>query len=369
VSLHTPGQPFPARWWHADGDGRLVCDVCPRACALADGEAGSCAVRVRDGNRIVLTTYGRGAGFCVDAVERRPLYHFLPGTPVLCLGTAGCNLTCRSCRVWRPETVARVSGLLEEASPRAAAGLATEWRCSSIAFTYNDPVVYAEYAIAVARAAHVEGLRTIAVTAGFLEPAVRRDFFGVMDAAVIELKVFDEEAHRRYAGGSLHTVLETLTHVAHRQGTWLEVSTVLLPGLNDDPGQLRAMSTWIRRELGPDVPLHFTAPIPASRRTGSHPGSGSLPIPPGDRVGPARAREIALEAGLRYVYASPADVVGGRTTWCPSCGAVLIERGSMIRRYRLTSEGRCPECRTAVPGLFGDRAGEAGAHRIPVRVP
>lgn len=392
MTQHLPGQPFPARWWHVGADDRLVCDVCPKACALADGEAGSCAVRVREGDRMVLTTYGRGAGFCVDAIERRPLCHFLPGTPVMCLGTAGCNLSCRSCRVWRPETVAQVSGLLEDASPRAAAGLATEWRCSSIAFTYNDPVVYAEYAIAVARAAHVAGLRTIAVTAGFLSPVVRRDFFGVMDAAVIELKVFDEEAHQRYAGGSLLTVLDTLSHVAHRHDTWLEISTVLLPGLNDDPLQLRAMCTWIRAELGRDVPLHFSAPVALRRPaassagpSGGASGSAGLPDPAGSAGSPsgpsgvrpaspgwvdvARAREIAMDAGLRYVYTDDLAVPGGRTTRCPSCGAVLIERGLTIRRYRLTSEGRCPECRTAVPGHFGDRAGEARGQRIPVRVP
>ncbi|QGF23438.1 AmmeMemoRadiSam system radical SAM enzyme [Raineyella fluvialis] len=399
-----PGESFPARWWHPAEDGRLVCDVCPRACALTDGQAGICTVRAREGDKLVLTTYGRGAGFCIDAVERRPLYHFLPGSAGLCLGTAGCNLNCRTCRVWRPETVAQVTGLLEDASPLAVAGLAADWRCASVAFTYNDPVIYAEYAIAVARVAHVLGLRTIAVTAGYMERAVRRDFFGMMDAALIELKVFDAEAHLRYAGGDLQTVLDTLVHVRHSR-TWLEMSTLLVPGLNDDPAQLWAMCTWIRAELGPDVPLHFStlgtsqrrpAPGPAGRSgTGAashgvpaartHPASPTRQTPrapqtrptpqtptpqtpPDDRAHLVMAREIALECGLNYVYTGLADVPEGRTTHCPSCRAVLIERDAVIRRYRLTSEGRCPECRAPVPGVFADRAGESGARKIPVRV-
>ncbi|MEA5153351.1 AmmeMemoRadiSam system radical SAM enzyme [Raineyella sp.] len=401
MTPHVPGQ--PARWWHADDAGHLVCDLCPRGCILADGQAGFCAVRVRDHDRLVLTTYGRGTGFCVEAIERRPLHHFLPGTPAMCLGSAGCSLACRTCRVWRPETVAEVSGRLEDASPLTVAGLAADWRCGSIAFTYNDPAIYAEYAIAAARAAHVLGLRAVAVTAGYLAPAARKDFFGVMDAALIELKVFDEEAHRRYTGGSLRTVLDTLVHVARRHGTWLEISTRLVPGLNDAPGQLARMCSWIAAELGPDVPLHFstppaqTRPAPPLSRAGSAAvaasggasvGAGRMSEAPagkqstsasssastgsggsGGRADPGLAREIALSAGLHYVYTGLGEAAEGRTTRCPSCGAVLIERDVSIRRYRLTSEGRCPECRTAVPGLFGDRAGEAVPHRIPVRLP
>lgn len=358
MTIHNTGEDHEARWWHAAADGLLVCEVCPRACRLAQGQRGACFVRMRRDDRVVLTTYGHAAGFCLDPIEKKPLYHFHPGTSVLSLGTAGCNLECRTCRTWLPEVVDRVDAAVVDASPLVVADAATEWRCRTVAFTYNDPIVYAEYAIDIARTCHVRGLRTVAVTSGFVSPAVRRDLFGVMDAANIDLKAFDEEKHRRFTGGSLRPVLDTLIHVRHRTGTWLEISTLLVPGMNDDHEQLRAMSTWIRDELGSDVPLHFATPR-----------YGDRAVTPAAGAALARARTIAREAGLRHVYTGPGGDPEGLTTYCPGCGTALIERaGISVRRYRLTSQGRCPECRAQVAGNFEDRAGEFGARRIPVRV-
>lgn len=355
------GARVAARWWHRVEDGRLQCDVCPRQCRLEDGQRGFCFVRSRQGDEVVLTTYGMAFAFCLDPVEKKSLYHFYPGTPVLSLGTAGCNLQCLSCRTWDPGVERRVERLSEEASPSAIASAAHQWRATSVAFTYNDPAVYPEYAIDIARACHVQGIRTIAVTAGYMNPSARRDLFGVMDAANIDLKGFDDDFYRSFAGVDLRTVMDTLVYVRHRTSTWLEITNLLIPGQNDDPATMSAMCTWIVKELGADVPLHFAAFRPEPRMPG---------VPPTPPEMLARARDIALEAGLQYVYTDGGGIPRTETTACAGCGATLIERdgGSTITRYRLTSNGRCPECRASVVGYFGDRAGDFGARRIPIRL-
>lgn len=360
--MHVAGEEYEARWWQRAEDGRLHCEACPRGCLLAEGQRGACYVRQRRGDRVVLTTYGRATGFSAEPIEKKPLYHFHPGSAALSLGTAGCNLECKTCRTWLPEVSVRVEQDLVDASPLTVADAATDWRCRSVAFTYNDPAVFAEYAIDVARTCHVRGLKTVAVTAGYISPAARRELFGVMDAANVDLKAFDEEKHLRFTGGHLRPVLDTLIHVRHRTSTWLEISTLLVPGVNDDSPQLRAMTRWIREELGVDVPLHFATPVYAEQ------GAGRT-VTPAAVAAMERARDIAREAGLHFVYTGPGSDPEGATTYCPGCGTVLIERdGLAVTRYRLTSAGRCPECRTPVPGEFEDRAGEAGARRIPVRV-
>lgn len=367
MSGRDAGEGYVARWWHRAEDGSLHCDACPRACVLAtEGQRGDCHVRRRKGDQIILETYGKATGFCLDPIEKKPLYHFHPGTAVLSLGTPGCNLRCRTCPTWRPEVVEGVEAAVVDASPLVIADAAAEWACPTVAFTYNDPMVYTEYAVDVARTCHVRGLRTVAVTAGYATAPVRRELFGVMDAANVDLKAFDEEQHRRLTGGDLRPVLETLVHVRHHAATWLEISTLLVPGVNDDNAQLRAMAAWIHAELGPDVPLHFAIPRPGYR-------PGALAPPPmvsaPARAALARAWAIAREAGLRHVYTGTDGATVGRTTSCPGCGTALVEReGLTVRRYRLTSEGRCPECRTPIAGVFDDRPGEFGARRIPVRV-
>ncbi len=351
---------YPARWWHRTSDGRLQCDLCPRECRLRDGQRGFCFVRAREGDRMVLTTYGRSSGFCIDPIEKKPLNHFYPGTSVLSFGTAGCNLGCRFCQNWDISKSRQMDRLADQASPVMIARTARKWRCTSVAFTYNDPVIFAEYAIDVARACRTEGIRTVAVTAGYLNPEARKDFFGVMDAANVDLKGFDEDFYRRLTGAHLGPVLDTLVYLRTQTNVWFEITNLVIPGHNDDPDEVRAMCEWILRELGPDVPLHFSA---------FHPDYKMLDVPPTSRETLVRCRRIALDVGLRYVYTGNVHDRDGDATRCPACGAVLVERDwYAIRRYRLTPEGRCPECRTAIAGRFGERAGDFGSRRIPIRL-
>src|SRR6476619_5599312 len=247
------------RYWHDLEDGRLQCDVCPRACRLHEGQRGLCFVRGRVDDQIVLTSYGRSSGFCVDPVEKKPLNHFLPGTPVLSFGTAGCNLACKFCQNWDISKSREMDRLQDEASPAAIAGAALRLGCKSVAFTYNDPVIFAEYAMDIADACHAKGVQTVAVTAGYMHDAPRREFYAKMDAANVDLKGFTDEFYFKICGGHLQPVLDTLEYLVKEDGVWTEITTLLIPGKNDSDAELEAECRWIRRELGPDVPLHFTA--------------------------------------------------------------------------------------------------------------
>ncbi|MCA9527062.1 MAG: AmmeMemoRadiSam system radical SAM enzyme, partial [Myxococcales bacterium] len=255
----TESEAFPARYWHRLPDGRLQCDVCPRDCRLADGQRGLCFVRGRRGDELVLTTYGRSSGFCVDPIEKKPLHHFLPGTPVLSFGTAGCNLTCAFCQNWEMSKSRAVDTLADAASPAAIAAAARDAGCRSVAFTYNDPVIFLEYAVDVARACHAIGLKTVAVTAGYLHAAPRRELFAHMDAANVDLKAFTEDFYRRLCSGHLDPVLDTLRYVHHETSCWLEITCLVIPGENDGDAELSALARFVRDELSCDVPLHFSA--------------------------------------------------------------------------------------------------------------
>ncbi|HHV21141.1 MAG TPA: AmmeMemoRadiSam system radical SAM enzyme [Propionibacterium sp.] len=350
----------PARYWHAIDDGRIQCDLCPRECRLRDGQRGFCFVRQRVGDQLVLTTYGRSSGFCLDPIEKKPLNHFFPGTSVLSFGTAGCNLGCKFCQNHEISTAAQMEALADSASPEDLASAARAWRSHSIAFTYNDPVIFAEYAIDVARACRQAGIKTVAVTAGYLQGEARRDFFAHMDAANIDLKGFRDDFYRKLTGARLATVLDTLTYLRTETDVWFEITTLLIPGHNDDPDELREQCDWIVRELGPDTPIHFSA---------FHPDHRMQDVPHTPPATLTRAREIALEAGLRYAYTGNVHDRAGDTTSCAGCGSELIVRDWYnILTYRLTPDGTCPDCGTVLPGRFGTRAGTFGARRIPIRV-
>ncbi|MCJ7779412.1 MAG: AmmeMemoRadiSam system radical SAM enzyme, partial [Acidimicrobiia bacterium] len=257
--LGPPGSIVSTQYWHRRDDGRIQCDLCPRECKLHDGQRGLCYVRARIDDEIVLTTYGRSSGFCVDPIEKKPLNHFLPGTPVLSFGTAGCNLACRFCQNWDISTAKEYDVLADEASPEKVARVADELGALSIAFTYNDPVIFHEYAIDIADAARERGIRTVAVTAGYVNPEPRREFYAHMDAANIDLKAFTEEFYHRTCAGALAPVLKTLEYVRRETDVWLEITTLLIPGLNDSDEEIDEMTTWVVEHLGPDVPHHFTA--------------------------------------------------------------------------------------------------------------
>lgn len=354
----TP-QRYPARWWHAVEGDRLQCDLCPRECRLRDGQRGFCFVRVREGGTIVLDTWGRSSGFCVDPIEKKPLNHFFPGTSVLSFGTAGCNLGCKFCQNWDISKSREQDRLTDEATPETIARAAAELDCRAVAFTYNDPVIFAEYAIDIARACHERGIATVAVTAGYINDPARDEFFQVMDAANVDLKGFTEDFYQKICGGHLRPVQDTLVRLAG-SGTWLEIATLLIPGHNDSEDEIRQMARWIVRELGPDVPHHFTAFHPDWRMR-------DVPATPVETL--MRAREIALAEGERFVYTGNVRNQTGDTTFCPRCGsAVIVRDGYRIESYKLTPAGACPGCGTTIPGRFAQRPGRFGARRVPVRL-
>ncbi|MEN8233655.1 MAG: AmmeMemoRadiSam system radical SAM enzyme [Actinomycetota bacterium] len=358
--LGAPGSVVSTKYWHRLDDGRIQCDLCPRECKLRDGQRGLCYVRARVDNEIVLTTYGRSSGFCVDPIEKKPLNHFLPGTPVLSFGTAGCNLACRFCQNWDISKAREYDILADEASPEKIATVAGDFGCRSIAFTYNDPVIFHEYAIDSAVAAREKGIRTVAVTAGYVSPEPRREFYEHMDAANIDLKAFTEDFYHRICGGSLDPVLDTLEYVRHETDVWLEITTLLIPGLNDSDHEIGEMTEWIVEHLGRDVPHHFTA---------FHPDYRMMDRPPTPERTLTRARRIALDSGEEYVYTGNVHDPAGQSTLCTSCGAVLIERDwYCLGRWGLDAEGSCLECGEKCPGVFEAEPGDWGGRRLPVRL-
>lgn len=351
---------YPAKYWHRLTDGRIQCDLCPRDCKLHEGQRGACFVRGRIGDEMVLTTYGRSSGFCVDPIEKKPLNHFYPGSSVLSFGTAGCNLACKFCQNWDISKSRSFDKLAAQASPDAVARTAKRLGCRSVAFTYNDPVIFAEYAMDVADACHALDIKTVAVTAGYIHAEPRRDFFAKMDAANVDLKAFSEEFYIKQTGSRLQPVLETLKYLKHETQVWLELTTLLIPGLNDSTEELQALSEWVANELGVDVPIHFTS---------FHPDYKMIDIP-GTPMGTLiRAQKIAQIAGLKYVYTGNVHNREGDTTFCPSCGATLIERDWYeIAQYRLAPNGHCPHCDAAIAGCFGEYAETFGRRRIPVAI-
>jgi pyruvate formate lyase activating enzyme len=349
----------PARWWAMRPDGRIECRLCPRYCKLQDGQRGFCFVRQRAGDTMVLTTYGRSSGFCVDPIEKKPLNHFLPGTSVLSFGTAGCNLGCRFCQNWEISKAREFDRLADTASPEAIAESAERLGCRSVAFTYNDPVIFAEYALDAARACRERGVKTVAVTAGYVTEEARPEFFRSMDAANVDLKAFTDEFYQRLCFARLQPVLDTLTYLRRETGVWLEVTTLLIPGENDGDEEIDRASDWFAAHLGPDVPWHFTAFHPDFKMLGTQ------PTPPATLV---RARATARSKGLKYVYTGNVHSRTGGSTWCPSCGTLLVERrGYELGAYNL-DRGRCRACGCEIAGRFERRPGAWGARRQPVRL-
>jgi len=348
------------RYWHLLDDGRVQCDLCPRFCKLREGQRGLCFVRGRLDDAIVLTTWGRSSGFCVDPIEKKPLNHFLPGTPVLSFGTAGCNLFCKFCQNWDISKSRQVDTLADEASPEAIAVAAASLGCRSVAFTYNDPVIFHEYAIDVAEACHEAGVLTVAVTAGEVCPEPRAEFYATMDAANVDLKAFTERFYERVCGGELAPVLDTLRYLKHETEVWFEITNLLIPGENDSDRELDQMTAWVVEELGPDVPMHFTA---------FHPDFRMMDRPPTPPETLARARRIALENGVRYAYTGNIHDLAGGATRCHACGAALIERDWYeLRGWALTDDGCCVACATPCAGRFEGPPGNWGAKRKPIHL-
>lgn len=335
---------FPVAYWHKLDGGKIQCDLCPRLCQLNDGQHGFCFVRAREGNTMVLTTYGRSSGFCIDPIEKKPLHHFYPGSSVLSFGTAGCNLACRFCQNWSISTSKDTHDLAAHASPDSIAQAAKDRGCHSVAFTYNDPVVFAEYAMDTADQCHERGVCTVAVTAGYINSPAREAFFDKMDAVNIDLKAFSETFYRKQSAARLAPVLETIKHVYQKKSCWMELTTLLIPDLNDSEREVSMLCSWIMEHLGPEVPIHFSAFHPAHRLRNKAPTAISTLI---------RARDIALKHGLHFVYTGNVHHRDGDTTFCPSCHSAVIQRDWYeIKRYQLQRDGHCQHCGHAIAGRF-----------------
>ncbi len=351
---------WPTRYWHSLEDGRIQCDICPRACKLHEGQRGLCFVRACENQKIVLTTYGRSSGFCIDPIEKKPLNHFLPGTPVLSFGTAGCNLACKFCQNWDISKSRQMDTLADAASPEKLAKVAVVSGCRSIAFTYNDPVIFHEYAVDVAQACHAYGIKTVAVTAGYVCEEPRKEFYKYIDAANIDLKAFTQRFYRYLTGSNLEPVLETLKYLKHQTKVWFEITTLLIPGENDSVDEIESMTQWIMENLGSDVPLHFTA---------FHPDWKMRDIPNTPVETLTRSREIAMKNGLKYVYIGNVHDQQGGSTYCSRCKAPLIERDwYVLKSWALQDNGCCQHCGTECPGVFEEKPGTWGAKRQAIRL-
>jgi len=347
-------------YFHALPDDRIQCDLCPRFCKLREGQRGFCFVRARDHDQIVLTTYGRSSGYCVDPIEKKPLNHFLPGTPVLSFGTAGCNLACSFCQNWDISKSREVDTLADGASPDEIALCAVELGCRSVAFTYNDPVIFHEYAIDVAKACRAVGVKAVAVTAGYVCAEPRVEFYENMDAANVDLKAFSDEFYWNVTKAHLAPVLETLEYLHHETDVWFEITNLLIPGLNDSDEELQQMCQWIGDHLGDAVPIHFTAFHPDWKLR-------DRPATPPETL--TRARDIALRVGLRYPYTGNVHDRRGGTTWCPECDNALVVRDwYTIEEWHLDKDARCTHCGFLMPGLVESAPGTWGARRMPVRL-
>lgn len=331
-----------ARFFEQGDTERIQCNLCPRHCRLKPGQRGFCYVRANIDGVGYLTTYGRSSGFAVDPIEKKPLNHVMPGARILSFGTAGCHLGCKFCQNWEISKSRSNDQLASQASPEAIVEWALTTGCEAIAYTYNDPIIFAEYVIDTAALAREAGLLNVAVTSGYITDQARPEFFEYIDAANVDLKSFNNEFYRKITGAALQPVLDTLTWLVHDSDVWVEITTLLISGYNDSDQEIRELTSWVASELGPDVPVHFTAFHPAFRMS-------DVPATPASTL--VRAREIGLDAGLSYVYTGNIRDLSGQSTYCPGCSAVVISRSG----YRVddrSSNGRCPRCGIAVAGLW-----------------
>lgn len=346
-------------FWHRLEDGRVQCDLCPRHCKLKEGQRGLCYVRAREDNEMVLKSYGLSSGYCVDPIEKKPLNHFLPGTPVLSFGTAGCNLSCKFCQNWDISKSKDLETLSDQASPEVIAKVAEQFGCRSVAYTYNDPIIFLEYARDVAQACKERDIYSVAVTAGYITDNARPDFFKFIDAANIDLKAFTNDFYKKICGGQLGPVLDTLLYLKKETSVWFEITTLLIPGENDSVAELEKMTQWIYENLGPDIPIHFSA---------FHPDYKMRDISNTPVATLNRARQIAIKNGLRYVYTGNVHNIEGDTTFCHHCGEALIVRDWYnIKSYEI-KDGACPKCKTPCAGFFENNAGNWGDRRVPIQL-
>jgi len=334
----------PTKYWHVFDDNRLQCDLCPHYCKLKEGQRGLCFVRARTNNQIVLTTYGLTSGLAIDPIEKKPLNHFLPGTSAFSFGTIGCNLSCLFCQNWDISKCRTMDRLSIPASPQTIAQQALQHGCKSVAFTYNEPNVFMEYAIDVAKECRKLGIKTISVTNGYICEAPRKEFYSYIDAARVDLKGFTDRFYQKIIGGKLQPVLDTLIYLNQQKNVWLEIITLLIPDENDGVEEIDKLTKWIVENLGSNVPLHFTA---------FHPSWKMLNKPSTSLEILKRSRDIALKNGLNYVYTGNIHYVEGSTTYCHNCkNPIIIRDDYKITLYKLDESALCMFCGTKCHGVF-----------------
>lgn len=340
----TPFNFHPTKYWHKLNDGRIQCDICPQACKLQEKQYGFCHARMRQGNQILLTTYGQVSGFAIDPVEKKPLNHFYPGSLALSFGTTGCNLACKFCQNWDISKDIDHSRLSKFGDPKEIAKRAKETGCKSVAFTYNEPIITLEYAIDTAIECHKLGIKTIAVTNGYICDEPRKEFFAHMDAARVDLKAFTEDFYKTITGSHLQPVLDTLLYIKNYTNVWLEIICLLIPGKNDSEKEIDTETKWIRENLGPNVPVHYNAFFPSWKM---------LDVPSTPRETLVKAYEIAIKNGIHYVYIGNTSAGDSANTYCYNCKKCLIARnGYVITDYALTQDGKCKFCDTQCEGRF-----------------
>jgi len=335
--------PYPARWWETGDDGKILCTLCPRFCRIGEGKPGFCYIRQNIDGQLVSLGYGHPTGFAADPIEKKPLSHFLPGTQVLSFGTAGCNLGCKFCQNWDMSKARSSDRMSKTAMPEQVVSLAQQYDCASIAYTYNDPTIFGEYVIDIARIAKQHDVRNVMVTAGYITPEARREIYADIDAANVDLKAFTDDFYYRLSAAHLDPVLDTLLWLKRETDVWFEITTLLIPGENDSTEEIRRMTGWVLENLGSDVPLHFTA---------FHPDYRMLNKPATPTGTLDTARHIALKAGVRYVYVGNVHDTEGQTTWCPECGEAVVQRNWHSVLANHLQQGCCGHCGTTIAGRF-----------------
>jgi len=351
---------YPARWWHRIDNDRIQCDLCPLDCKLHEGQRGVCFVRKMENNQLVLSTYGRSGNFTIEPIEKKPLKHFIPGSSVLTFSTVGCNLSCKFCQNWVVTDAVKIDSSTAISSPKEIAQFAKQQTCQSIAFAYNDPIIFAEYAMDIADECRLLGIKSVAITNGYMHEIPRREFYAKIDAANIDLKAFTDEFYVKITGSHLRPVLDTLTHVKHETNVWLEITNMLITGKNDSNDEIKAMTRWIVRELGDDVPVFFSAFFPNFKMIND-------PVTPITTL--KRAQQIAWDEGIKYAYTSNVDDVEGGSTRCFNCKSIVIKRNYYsIEEYHLDAKGCCNHCGHQIPGVFEKFSGQLGRRRSPIPV-
>lgn len=332
-----------AQWWEPAEKNKILCTLCPRYCKIGVGQSGFCYIRQNINGKLYTTGYGKPTGFAIDPIEKKPLNHFYPGTPILSFGTAGCNLGCKFCQNWSMSK-AKLDELNSlEASPEEVVALAKRYHVPSIAYTYNDPTIFGEYVIDISRIGREEGIKSVMVTAGYIDKDARKDIYKYIDAANVDLKGFTERFYSKLTFSSLIDVLDTLVWLKNETDVWFEITTLLIPGENDSPKEIQEECDWILENLGDSVPLHFTAFHPDFKMTDKEKTPSSTL---------KKARQIALNTGIKFCYTGNVHDIEGQTTFCPNCNSILLKRDwHDVLKYNLKDD-ECPGCGTRIPGRF-----------------